>query len=144
HVLPPFPTRRSSDLDMTRNKIRVAAFLGLMVTAVSAAPVLAQCVSPVMIKFDADVFAYESAYNPATLISSPGSSLTVVGKIVCFGPPLDYLNANMPAKEYTFIWNLTSFGTAVTIPNKVWDTDYASSTQLGTFAIYEDASHNSP
>ncbi len=131
---------------MNGRKIGVAALLGIILGAALVGPASAQCVSPVLIKFDADVFAYESAYNAATFTSSTGSALTVVGKIVCFGPPLDYLNANMPAKEYTFIWNLTTQapGTVQTILGKVWDTDYASASQLGTLAIYEDSAPNSP
>jgi len=131
---------------MMRKKIGVAALLGLMATGAFVAPAMAQCVSPVLIKFDADVFAYESMYDPSTLISSTGSNLTVVGKIVCFGPPLDYLNANMPATEYTFIWSLKTLapGTVQTILGRVWDTDYASATQPGTFSIYEDGAPNAP
>jgi hypothetical protein len=131
---------------MMRKTIGAAALLGVISAAVVVPHAMAQCVSPVMIKFDADVYAYESSYNLATLMSSTGSNLTVVGKIVCFGPPLAYLNANMPAKEYTFVWNLVTQapGTVQTIPGRVWNTDYASASQLGTFAIYEDAAPNAP
>ena len=130
---------------MTR-KIGVAALLGVIALGAFSLPARAQCVSPVLIKFDADVFAYESAYNNTTYMSTAGSDLTVVGKIVCFGPPLAYLNANMPGTEYTFIWNLKSLapGTVQTIVNRVWDTDYASTSIPGTFKIYEDTSPESP
>jgi hypothetical protein len=129
---------------MKTRKIGVVALLGIVAAAALSGPAMAQCVSPTLIKFDADVFAYESSYTNATYMSSPGSALTVVGKIVCFGPPLAYLNANMPAKEYTFIWTLTSGGTLQTIPGRVWDTDYATSTTPGSFSIYEDSAPDSP
>ena len=129
---------------MKTRKIGVVALLGIVAAAALSGPAMAQCVSPTLIKFDADVFAYESSYVNATYMSSAGSTLTDVGKIVCFGPPLSYLNANMPAKEYTFIWTLTSYGTLMTIPGKVWDTDYATSSTPGSFSIYEDSAPDAP
>lgn len=131
---------------MTTRKIGVAALLGALALGAFSLPARAQCVSPVLIKFDADVFAYETAYDNTTYMSTAGSILKVVGKIVCFGPPLDYLNANMPGTEYTFVWNLKSLppGTVQTIVNRVWDTDYASASVPGSFVIYEDTSPESP
>lgn len=131
---------------MTNRTIGVAGLLAALGAGAIAAPALAQCTSPVLICFSSDNYAYETLYNNATLMSSTGSLLTVVGKINSFSAPLDFLNANMPAKEYTFIWNLQTLapGTVQTIPGKVWDTDYASAAQLGTFTIYEDASPDAP
>ena len=87
---------------MKRN-IGVTAVLGLFAAVLLTASANATCTSPSLISFNGvDVFAYESSYNNATYLSANGSVLTIMGKVVCFAPPLDYLNANMPAKEYTF------------------------------------------
>jgi hypothetical protein len=131
---------------MTTRKIGVAALLGALAIGATAVPASAQCVSPVLMCFSSDNYAYETAYNNATLMSSTGSILTVVGRINSFAPPLDFLNANMPAKEYTFVWTLQTIapGTVQTIPGRVWDTDYASTSQLGTLSVYEDATPDSP
>lgn len=131
---------------MTNRTIGVAALLVTLGAGVVAAPVMAQCTAPVLMCFSSDNYAYETMYNNATLMSSTGSLLTVVGRINSFAPPLDFLNANMPAKEYTFIWSLVTQapGTVQTIPGKVWNTDYASAGQLGTFAVYEGSPPNSP
>jgi hypothetical protein len=129
---------------MTTRKIGVAALLSALAIGAVALPAGAQCVSPVLMCFSSDNYAYETNYNNATLISAPGSVLTVVGRINSFAPPLDFLNANMPAKEYTFVWVLTSSGTGQTVPGRVWDTDYASSSALGTLSVYEGMPPNSP
>lgn len=132
---------------MTR-KIGVAALLGALAAGAFSVPARAvpDCPSPALIEFDADVFAYETNYNTATFISTTGSVLTVVGKIVCFGPPFTSLNANMPGTEYTFIWNLKTLapGTQQLVPNRLWQADYASSAQPGTIEIYEDTTPDSP
>src|SRR5262245_58482405 len=96
------------EANMKARKFGVGALLAVVAAVALAGTAAAQCNPPVLIKFDNDTFAWETAYNPATFISSAGSQLTVVGKIVCFGGPLAFLNGNMPGKEYTLIWNLTS------------------------------------
>lgn len=128
-------------------KLAVAALLGGLATGALAASAMAQCVSPVLISIGADSFAYEDLYQTApadSFDSHAGSKLTVVGKIVCFGPPLDYLNANFGTNEYTFVFNLTSLGTVKSAPANTngenWDTPYTS----GTFSVYEDPAMNAP
>jgi hypothetical protein len=107
-------------------------------------PCIGPC--PILIQFDANAFAYETAYNKTTFLSSPGSQMTVVGLITQFGPALPFLNANDPNKEYTFVLSgLLSKGTIVSMngPTTLKDTDY-DSLKTATFAIYEGTPRNSP
>jgi hypothetical protein len=131
---------------MTR-KLGVAALIGVLAAGAFTAPVGAQCVAPVLICFSGDNYAYETPNNPS-YISVTGSPMTVVGKIVSFdaASPLGYLNANMPAKEYTFVWTLTTVapGTVETILGRQWTTNYASPSQLGTLEIHEGSPPNAP
>ena len=71
----------------------------------------------------------------ATPISSlPGGQLKIVGTVSAFGGPLTFLNANMPAKEYTFyVYGLTSTGTVPIVPF------YVTAYTGGTIEIYEDS-----
>lgn len=132
---------------MKRN-IGVAAALGLLATAALSATATATCTTPSLISFNGqDVFAFETNYNNATYTSAPGSVLTIMGKVVCFGPPLDYLNsAPYTSNEYTFvIQGLVSAGTVHTTPLSgldVWDTDYNVSG--ATWTLYEDATPDAP
>jgi hypothetical protein len=134
------------DIMMTR-KLVVAALTGVLAAGALNAPARAQCVAPVLICFSGDNYAYETPNNP-TYISVTGSPMTVVGKIVSFdaASPLGFLNANMPAKEYTFVWTLVTIapGTTETILGRQWVTNYASAAQLGTFNIYEDSTPDAP
>jgi hypothetical protein len=127
-----------------KSKIAVAVTTGLIALGAVAPLALAQNCSPGgMIEFDANAFAYETAYNPATLVSSPGSQLNVVGIVSLFCPPFQDLNASDPNKEYTFLLtNLTSAGTVVTPvgPFTFYDTDYSN----GSFFIYEGSPRNAP
>jgi len=102
----------------------------------------AQCGTGVMIKFDADAFAYETAYTPATYHSAPGSVLSIVGHVSYFCAPLAALNPAGP-NEYTFyITGLVSAGSAhIPVgPTTFHETDYAG----GTWAVYEGNPENAP
>jgi FtsP/CotA-like multicopper oxidase with cupredoxin domain len=127
-----------------KRKIGVAVVLGLLALGAIAPNVSAQCGTGPMIDWDANSFAYETNYNSATLMSAPGSSLTVVGIVNLFCSPLAFLDPNDPTKEYTFVFSgLTSGGTVMSSPFPgltVWATDYTG----GTFAIYEGAPRNAP
>lgn len=141
---------------MKRN-LGVAAALTAIAMAAAGGPARAEtpcapldlCVGPpcpILIQFDANAFAHETAYNTTTFISSPGSQMTVVGLITQFGPALPFLNANDPNKEYTFVFSgLISAGTIVSLngPTTLYDTDY-DSTKVATFEIYEGTPRNSP
>jgi hypothetical protein len=127
-----------------KNKFAVAVTTGLLALGAVAPLAHAQNCSPGgMIEFDANAFAYESIYNPATLISSAGSQLNVVAIISLWCSPFQDLDASDPTKEYTLLLTgLTSAGTVTTPvgPFTFYDTDYTG----GTFAIYEGAPRNAP
>jgi len=127
-----------------KRKIGVAALLALVAAGALATGVFAQCGTGVLINFDADAFAYETAYDNATFRSSPGSALEVTGIVATFCPPLAHLDPNDPNKEYTFVLTgLTSLGTTHTPLNPAGvrhSTDYSG----GVFYIYEGTPRNAP
>ena len=131
-----------------KSKIGVAAVIGFLATALFATLATAQC-NPapnypgVMIKFDNDAWAYETAYTAATLTSAPGSQLTVVGIVSAFCSPFSDLNPADPNTEYTFIWDgLTSLGTV----SKPIGSSMKYTTQYlgGGFRIYAGSPRNAP
>jgi hypothetical protein len=121
-----------------KNSAWVAVVVGLLATVMSAAPANAQCTpSPnypgVMIKFDGDAWAYETAYTASTLASALGSQLTVVGRVSVFCSPFTDLDPTDANTDYTFIWDgLTSQGTITTL--------YLG----GSFRIYAGSPRNAP
>jgi hypothetical protein len=134
----------------------VAAILGAVAVGAAVSPAHANppCVPldlcagpcPILIQFDANAFAHETAYSTTTFISTAGSQLDVVGLITQFGPALSFLNPNDPNKEYTFhLTALTSQGTKLSAngPTTLYDCDYDSLT-IGTFTIHEGTPRNSP
>jgi hypothetical protein len=123
---------------------RVAAWMAsAMMIGASATTAFAQCGSGMLIKFDADVLAYETNYNAATFHSTALSQLTVVGKVVLFCAPFADLVPDA-SKEYTFVFNqLTSTGTVHTNlagGSVRHQTNYGS----GFFSIYEGMPPNAP
>ncbi len=80
-------------------------------------------------------YFYEAGATPTNSI--PGSELKIVGIISAFGPPLDFLDASDPTREYTFYASgLISQGTVPNGPpaTTVYTTNYLG----GTIQIYED------
>lgn len=127
-----------------KRKIGAAMLTGLLALAGFTHTASAQCGSGLLIKFDADAFAYETNYTAATFNSAAGSQLNVVGIVSVFCSPLNGLNPSDPAKEYTFIFtNLTSAGT-VTTPLAGGSTRYQTNYGNGTFALYEGSPRNAP
>ena len=137
-----------------KRALGMAAVLGILVIgavqpAAAACPDLDACPGdpcPILIQFDANAFAHETAYNTTTFISTGMSQLNVVGLITQFGPALPFLNPNDPNKEYTFHFTgLTSQGTVVSVngPTTLYDCSYDTAT-VATFAIYEGTPRNSP
>jgi hypothetical protein len=132
-----------------KSRIGAAAVIGLLATTLFATVAIAQCNPPgnnpgVMIKFDGDAFAYETAYTPATFTSAPGSQLTVVGFVTVFCEPFSDLNPADPGTEYTFIWDgLTSVGTTY---RTIGATGMAYSSRYvgGGFRIYAGSPRNAP
>src|SRR5438067_41019 len=76
----------------------------------------------------------------ATYNNSPAlGELKMVGTIAAFGPPLDFLDASDPTKEYTFyVHGLISAGTTSSGPPAT--TFYNTSYSGGTIEVYEDTS----
>ena len=129
-----------------KSKIWVAAAVGLLATALSAPLATAQCGSypGMMIKFDGDAWAYETAYDAANLFSPNGSELTVVGTVSVFCFPFTDLNPADASTEYTFIWDgLVSQGTtsvAYMGTGRKYTTVYGG----GSFRIYAGSPRNAP
>lgn len=105
---------------------------------------LAQCSTGTLIEFDADCFAWETNYDPATYTSTAGSQLNVVGIVAYWCSPFQDLDANDPNTEYTFLFSgLTSLGTQPVGPVggvTSLETDYGS----GVFQIYAGSPRNAP
>lgn len=68
--------------------------------------------------------------------SIPGNQMQIVGIISSFGPPLAFLNANDPTKDYTFyVSGLVSNGTTVIgLPGSQF---YVTTYTGGTIQVYE-------
>ncbi len=131
-----------------KSKIGVAALLGVLAAGLLALPAAAQC-NPApgypgpMIKFDSNAYAYETAYDPATLVSSAGSQLTVVGKVSLFCNPFLDLDPADPSTEYTFVWDgLVSQGTVVRVLGT--STQYTTHYFGGSFHLYAGSPHDIP
>jgi hypothetical protein len=106
---------------------------------IAAALLLAGTVSPA--RAIGPVFDWDPAYfwqNPGTFNNLPaGGILRCVGIISQFGPPLDFLNATLPATEYTFyIDGLSSGGTTTVGPpaTEIYTTFYTG----GTITMFAD------
>jgi hypothetical protein len=127
-----------------------------LLTLGATAPVaLAQCGGQLLMKFDADCFAYESDATLSVLeggygawMSNAGSELTVVGLMTLFCAPLSGNVPNLPVTEYSFVWSgMTAAAATTQVPyptalstGKKWDTDYTP----GNFYIYEDSPADAP
>ena len=84
-------------------------------------------------------FFYEPGSTPTNSI--PGSEMRIVGIISAFGPPLEFLDANDPSKDYTFyVSGLISNGTASIGPPAT--TFYITTYGPGTIEIYEGTPRN--
>ena len=89
-----------------------------------------------MIDWDPALY-YEAGATPINSI--PGTQLHIVGLISGFGPPLDFLDASDPTKEYTIhAYNLISAGTTSLGPPST--TFYTTNYLGGVIEIYEDLS----
>ena len=134
-----------------KSKIGVAAVTGFLATALFATLATAQCnpvqsLPGVMINFDDDAWAYETAYTPGSFTSAVGSQLTVVGVVSVFCVPFADLNPLDPSTEYTFIWDgLTSLGTT-SQPYGIGGTGTQYTTKYlgGSFRVYAGSPRNAP
>lgn len=79
-------------------------------------------------------YFWEPGATPSNSI--PGSEMKIVGIISAFGPPLQFLDANDPTKDYTFyVSGLISNGTVTVGP--VGTQFYTTTYNGGTIEIYE-------
>jgi hypothetical protein len=149
-----------------KRKIGVAALLAVMALGAHTPAAFAQCTN-ILIKFDADCFAYEtdaflSAVQPdgfQAWRSNLGSQLTVVGLATLFCPPINGIAPDLTnpdpnlRKEYSFVWTgLTATGPLTSSPGpatsevnlgttgKRWVTNYSG----GHFYIYENQPADAP
>lgn len=117
-------SRRANETSVKRWLVSLGAVL---VLAGAASP--ARAIGP--------IFDWDPAYFwvPGTFDNQPaGAIMRCVGTISAFGPPLEALNATMPATEYTFfIDGLESQGT---VQNGSFYTTFYNG---GTIAMYADA-----
>lgn len=135
-----------------KKKIGVAGLVAILALGATAPAALAQCGGQLLMKFDADVFAYESNATLSVLQggtgawkSNAGSALTVVGLMTLFCAPLNGNVPNLPTTEYSFVWSGMTAAAATSevayiVNGKRWDTDYTP----GNFYIYEDSPADAP
>ena len=112
---------------------RMTTLAATVILALAAAP--ARSAGPI-VDWDPAYFYFPGA----TAFNQPaGGIMRSVGIVSLYGPPLDFLNASMPATEYSFyVDGLTSLGTSSFGPpaTTIYTTFYSG----GTIAIYADAS----
>jgi hypothetical protein len=101
--------------------------------AITAAPIPAHAITPV-IDWD-PAYMWQPGGTPTNLPA--GGIMRFVGIVSVFGPPLDYLNATMPAVEYTFSGDgLVSLGTVAVGPpaTQFYTTSYSG----GVIKVFAD------
>jgi hypothetical protein len=135
-----------------KKRLGVAGLVAFLLMGATAPAALAQCGGQLLMKFDADCFAYESSATLSVLQggtgawkSNAGSQLTVVGLMTLFCAPLNGNVPNLPTTEYSFVWSGMTATAATTeatyiVNGKKWDTDYGP----GNFYIYEDSPADAP
>jgi len=135
-----------------KKSIGVAGLVAMLALSAIAPAARAQCGGQLLMKFDADCFAYESNATLSVLEggtgaykSNAGSQLTVVGLMTLFCAPLNGNVPNLPVTEYSFVWSGLTAAAATTeavyiVNGKKWDTDYTP----GNFYIYEDSPADAP
>lgn len=135
-----------------KKKIGVAGLVAILAIGAIAPAAFAQCGGGILIKFDADVWAFESSSTldlegstVGVYKSNPGSVMSVVGIITLFCGTLSGYDANLatnPGTEYTMYWTglTTTAGTAESLypnistgPGRKYETLYSG----GTFEIHE-------
>lgn len=101
--------------------------------AIASAAAPARAIGPVL---DWDpAYCWQLGATPTNLPA--GGMMEMVGTVSAFGPPLDFLNATMPATEYTFyVTGCISGGTVTTGPpaTQIYTTSYAG----GTIQVFAD------
>jgi len=121
--------------------IGLAAMIAVLATAFMVPLASAQCVSGtgtnILLKWDANGFSYEGPNAYVNYISPAGNVLTNVLAATLLCAPLNALDPNNPALEYTMVWNgLVSSGTT-TAPFGASGTKYTTPYTGGSFTLYE-------
>ena len=101
--------------------------------AIAAAPLPARAIGPI-IDWD-PAYMWQAGATPTNMPA--GGVMHFVGTVSVFGPPLDFLNATMPATEYTFSGDgLVSLGTITFGPpaTQIYSTSYTG----GTIQVFAD------
>jgi hypothetical protein len=124
-------TRHAGAMSTRWTLLVVGLLVGALARSSAAAPV---------IDWDPAYF-YEPGATPTS--STPGAEMKIVGVISAFGPPLDFLDATDPSKDYTFyLSGLISDGTGPPIgpPGTEF---YITTYHGGTIEIYEGTPRDS-
>jgi hypothetical protein len=121
--------------------IGLAALIAVVATAVMVPLANAQCVSGtgtnILLKWDANGFSYEGPSAYTGYMSPAGNVLTNVLAVSLFCSPLNALDPNNAALEYTMVWNgLVSAGTVPT-PFGASGTKFTTLYTGGSFTLYE-------
>lgn len=117
---------------------RFASLVLCAATLLVSAPNFAHAAAGPVIDWD-PAYMWQAGGTPTNL--PVGGVMNFVGTISGFGDPLDYLNANLPTREYTFTGvNLISLGTVTVGPpaTQIYTTSYSG----GIINVYEDAAPN--
>ena len=110
-----------------------------LAAAILAASLAAPVIAGPIIDWDPAYF-YEPGATPTHSI--PGSPLAIVGTISAFGPPLDFLNASDPSKDYTFyVHGMISNGTTQS-PFPPFGNFYTTTYTPGIIEVYEGTPRN--
>ncbi len=113
--------------------------LGLAAAALAATLAVPAHAGPI-IDWD-PAYYYEPGATPTH--SNAGAPLAIVGVISAFGPPLGFLNANDPSKDYTFyVHGMISNGT-VTTPFPPYGNFFTTTYSPGLIEVYEGTPRNS-
>jgi hypothetical protein len=125
---------------MKRN-IGLAALIAVLATAVMVPLANAQCVSGtgtnILLKWDANGFSYEGPSAYTGYLSPAGNVLTNVLAVTLLCSPLNALDPNNAALEYTMVWNGLVSGGTTTAPFGASGTKYTTLYTGGSFTLYE-------
>lgn len=122
-------------------KLRRSVFIALLATLAVAPPAGAQCISEtgssILLEWNASGYFFEAPNAPSWHNSPVGNTLTNMLAVSLFCSPLNTLDPDNPALEYTMVWlDLVSRGTT-SVPNGTNGRIYTTTYTGGSFALYE-------
>jgi hypothetical protein len=116
------------------------ALIGLLATALAPAA-HAQCTTGtgtnILLNWGGNGFSYESPAPVTNYVSPAGNSLSNVLAVALFCSPLNTLDPNDPAFEYTMVWSGLTSGGTVTAPFGASGSKYTTLYLGGTWALYK-------